>query len=122
MAMDTRAEAPSVAYPGAEPVERIGVATPPLPPHVLLIFGATGDLARRKLLPGLLHLYQASLMPEFRVVGVSVEDISTQDFRDLAREACREFAHHDFSDEDWGDFARRLSYVPVERAEKDLPG
>jgi glucose-6-phosphate 1-dehydrogenase len=36
----------------------------PLRPHVIVLFGATGDLARRKLLPGLFHLAQAGLLPE----------------------------------------------------------
>ena len=43
---------------------------------------ATGDLARRKLLPGLLRLFQAGLMPEFRIVGVSMEEIGDAEFRD----------------------------------------
>ena len=41
-------------------------------PHVIVLFGATGDLAKRKLLPGLYHLYVAGLMPpEFRIIGTS---------------------------------------------------
>ena len=95
---------------------------PALSPHVLLIFGATGDLARRKLLPGLLHLYQAALMPEFRVVGISLEELDDEGFRELAGDACREFAHHGFSEEEWADFSRRLSYVPVDEASQRLPG
>jgi glucose-6-phosphate 1-dehydrogenase len=103
-----------------------------LAPHVILIFGATGDLARRKLLPGLLRLSQAGLMPpEFRIVGVSMEEIGTPRFQDVAEQACREFARHDFSEEDWRGFCRRLSYVPhaagpggirdaVSRAENEL--
>jgi glucose-6-phosphate 1-dehydrogenase len=40
-------------------------------PHVIVMFGATGDLARRKLLPGLLHLFQTGLLPPGRIVGTS---------------------------------------------------
>ena len=40
-------------------------------PHVVVMFGATGDLARRKLLPGLLHLSCSKLAPEMRVIGTS---------------------------------------------------
>jgi glucose-6-phosphate 1-dehydrogenase len=83
-----------------------------LAPHVIVIFGATGDLARRKLLPGLLRLFQAGLMPEFRIVGVSLEEIGDDEFRQFAEPACREFARHAFSEEDWREFCRRLSYVP----------
>src|ERR1700742_2386237 len=105
MATDTQhSGAPAVAYPGGEPIEAVGSVAPPLPPHVLCIFGATGDLARRKLLPGILHLFQANLMPEFRVVGVSIEELSNQEFREFAAEACREFGHHQFDQAEWDDF------------------
>lgn len=103
-------------------MEAVGAVAPSLAPHVLCIFGATGDLARRKLLPGLLHLFQAGLMPEFRVVGVSMEELSETEFRDFAAEACREFGHHQFDQEEWDDFARRLSYLPVNEAPKQLQG
>ena len=79
---------------------------------MIVIFGATGDLARRKLLPGLLRLFQAGLMPEFRIVGVSLEEIGDDEFREFAEDACREFARHAFSEEDWHEFSGRLSYVP----------
>jgi glucose-6-phosphate 1-dehydrogenase len=91
-----------------------------LPPHVIVIFGATGDLARRKLLPGLLRLFQAGLMPEFRIVGVSLEEIGDEEFREFAEPACREFARHAFSEEDWREFSRRLSYVPHSAAPDGL--
>jgi glucose-6-phosphate 1-dehydrogenase len=81
-------------------------------PHVIVIFGATGDLARRKLLPGMLRLSQAGLMPEFRIVGVSMEEIGDAEFQGIAEQACREFARHDFDEEDWHEFCSRLSYVP----------
>jgi glucose-6-phosphate 1-dehydrogenase len=80
---------------------------------VIVIFGATGDLSRRKLLPGLLRLFQAGLMPpEFRIVGLSLEQIDDAGFREFAEPACREYARHAFSEEDWSEFSRRLSYVP----------
>src|SRR6201999_77520 len=107
MAADTQSGAPAIAYPGDEPTEAVGEVGP-LAPHVLCIFGASGDLAWRKLLPGLLHLFQANLMPEFRVVGISWEELSDGDFREFAAGACREFGHHEFDQEEWDDFARRL--------------
>ena len=60
-------------------------------PHVIVLFGATGDLARRKLLPGLLRLFQAGLLEDCRIVGTSLEDLDTEQFVKLAREACDEF-------------------------------
>ena len=61
-------------------------------PHVIVLFGATGDLAARKLLPGLLHLAMSGLMPEYRIVGELTSDLSDEDFRDMARHACDQFA------------------------------
>jgi glucose-6-phosphate 1-dehydrogenase len=102
-----------------------------VPPQAIVIFGATGDLARRKLLPGLLRLFQASLMPPFRIIGVSMEEINDARFRAIAEEACREHARHAFGGEEWHEFSSRLSYVPhaeapaglkqaVDRAEEEL--
>ncbi len=92
----------------------------PIEPHVVVLFGATGDLARRKLLPGLLHLMQAGLLPEFQVVGSSRSELDDEGFRAHAREACDSFARHPFSEEDWADFAPRLSYVPTDGDPKRL--
>ena len=63
-----------------------------LPPHVIVLFGATGDLARRKLLPGLFHLSRAHLLPECRIVATALDDLDDEEYRDLARKACDEFA------------------------------
>ncbi len=92
-----------------------------LAPHVIVIFGATGDLSRRRLLPGLLRLFQAGLMPpEFRIVGISLEEIGDDGFRDFAESACRDFARHAFGEEDWSEFSHRLSYVPHSAAPDGL--
>jgi glucose-6-phosphate 1-dehydrogenase len=56
-------------------------------PHVVVLFGASGDLARRKLIPGLLHLYEADLLHDCRIVGTSLDDLDTEQFVKLAREA-----------------------------------
>jgi glucose-6-phosphate 1-dehydrogenase len=78
---------------------------------VIVLFGATGDLAKRKLLPGLLHLSRSGLMPEFRVVGVSRHDLSDDDLRALALEGVKEFGRLPFDDAEWDRFAARLSHV-----------
>ncbi|MGN6814520.1 MAG: glucose-6-phosphate dehydrogenase, partial [Solirubrobacterales bacterium] len=91
-----------------------------VPPHAIVIFGATGDLARRKLLPGLLRLFQAGLMPEFRIIGVSMEGIGDAEFRGIAERACREFARHAFGGEEWHEFSSRLRYVPHSQAPEKL--
>jgi glucose-6-phosphate 1-dehydrogenase len=106
---------------------------PALPPHVVVLFGATGHLARRKLLPGILHLARAGLLPECRVVGTSLEDLDEQHFRDLALEACRKYARQEVTDAEWAEFSKALTYVAhdrgpeglaecVARAESEMPG
>jgi glucose-6-phosphate 1-dehydrogenase len=87
-----------------------GVTTPD--DHVLVVFGATGDLARRKLLPGLWHLAETGMMPQgYRIVGISPESRSSDAFRDFARQAVEEFGVVAPADGDWAAFAERLSYV-----------
>ena len=62
--------------------------TPDLPPYVLVLFGATGDLASRKLFPGLYRLAAAGRLPEdYRVIGSGRHSPGTDDeFRDQLRE------------------------------------
>jgi glucose-6-phosphate 1-dehydrogenase len=79
--------------------------------HVIVLFGATGDLAARKLLPGLLHLSVSGLMPDYRIIGSSTKDLSDEDFRNIARDACDRFATKKISLHQWANFERRLSFV-----------
>ena len=81
-------------------------------PHVIVLFGATGDLARRKLRPGLMHLSQLGLLGEFEVVGTSLEPLDDDDFRERARAALEKFAHAPASLEEIEAFVSRLSFVP----------
>ena len=81
-------------------------------PHVIVLFGATGDLARRKLLPGLHHLFRAGLLPEqFRIIGSAPPEfaLSDEDFRERAEAACNMFGNCK-PDESWDSFAARLSF------------
>jgi glucose-6-phosphate 1-dehydrogenase len=82
-----------------------------LPPHVIVLFGATGDLARRKLLPGLLRLSHAGLLPEVHIVGTSLEEIDDHTFHDFALNACLEFARRDIVDSHWDAFRSRVRFV-----------
>ncbi len=83
----------------------------PARPYVLVLFGATGDLARRKLLPGLFHLAQAGLLPECRILGTSLEDHDDASFRQFTRAALDEFAHNGVPEDAWHEFAARLSFI-----------
>ncbi len=105
----------------------------PLQPHVIVLFGGAGDLARRKLLPGLMHLWQAGLMPECRIVATSLEDFDDDRYRAFAHQACAEFCSTTFTDQQWASFGRKISYVQqskgtlalaetVAEAERELGG
>jgi glucose-6-phosphate 1-dehydrogenase len=100
---------------------------------VVVLFGATGDLTRRKLLPGLFHLSRTGLIPGCRIVGVSLDDIDVDEFRKVARGALDEFSTRKFTEDQWKTFAASLDYVPlaagaealraaVDRAEQALSG
>jgi glucose-6-phosphate 1-dehydrogenase len=89
-------------------------------PHVIVLFGATGDLARRKLLPGLLRLFEAGLLENSMIVGTSLEEIDTDGFVKLARDACEEFGKGVVTDHRWAPFAQMLSYVPTSHGAKAL--
>jgi len=89
------------------------LSAPPPDPHVIVLFGGTGDLARRKLLPGLLHLFHAGLLPECRIVGVSLDPLDDAAYRKLTREACDQFARREAVRGNWSAFARLLHHVPL---------
>jgi glucose-6-phosphate 1-dehydrogenase len=100
-------------------------------PQVVMLVGATGDLARRKLLPGLFHLCSAGFIPGCRIIGVSLDELDAEGFRAAARSALDEFGSRKVLPAAWDAFAGILDYVPlsggapalkeaVERAERSL--
>ena len=82
-------------------------------PAVLVIFGASGDLTRRKLLPALYHLSRGQrLPPRFSVIGVSKTPISDEAFREQFRGSLREFAEVDPSGDPVAEsLARHIRYL-----------
>jgi len=91
-----------------------GTPAQALDDHVIVLFGATGDLAKRKLLPGMFHLAEANLMPErFRIVGTSLSELADDDFRALARSAVDEFGQKPQTAGSWDSFAARLSFAGI---------
>jgi glucose-6-phosphate 1-dehydrogenase len=102
----------TIAYPspGSRPSRR---DPEPLAPHVIVLFGATGDLAKRKLLPGLAYLQQSKFAPDVRIIGTATEELTADEFRARARDAVEKFGTHRMSDEEWAQFAERLDYVPA---------
>ncbi len=85
----------------------------PKEPQIVVLFGATGDLARRKLLPGLFHLCSAGFIPGFRLIGVSLDEIDADGFRKVARGAIDEFSTRRTEEVHWAEFAGMLDYVPM---------
>src|SRR6186997_797156 len=73
----------TIAYPA--PGSQARRAADTIPPHVIVLFGATGDLSRRKLLPGLAHLALSRLAPPIRIVASSLEEMSDEDFQAFAK-------------------------------------
>ena len=107
----TAAPAQSIAYPapGSRPSRR---EPEHLEPHVIVLFGATGDLSRRKLLPGLTHLALSALTPDVQVVATSLEDMDSEAFRKFAHDAVHEFSTRPLDEAQWATFASKLRYVP----------
>jgi glucose-6-phosphate 1-dehydrogenase len=87
-------------------------------PQAIVIFGASGDLTRRKLLPAFYNLYLQGRMPEgFAIVGYSRTEMTDDGFRRLAHDAVREHSTHPHDGQVWAGFADRLAYVPGEFSE-----
>src|SRR5271154_1952165 len=80
--------------------------------NLLIIFGASGDLTRRKLIPGLYNLACVGCMnPSFEVVGVGRTKMTSEEFRPKLREATSTAGDtRDFSDNRWHEFENRLHY------------
>src|SRR5262245_28745446 len=83
-----------------------------MPATTVVLFGATGDLAKRKLLPGMLHLHETQLLEGLRVVATGLEDLSRDEFLDLMSSSVREHSSHEVSDVDLKEFAERIHWVP----------
>jgi glucose-6-phosphate 1-dehydrogenase len=94
------------------------------PPCVVVIFGATGDLTRRKLLPALYRLTEHRLIPaEFAILGTARQTLSDDEFRAQMQAAIKEFASDEnFDDASWQNFAKRLFYVGGEFNDAELYG
>jgi glucose-6-phosphate 1-dehydrogenase len=91
-----------------------------VPPQAIVIFGASGDLTRRKLLPAFFHLYVEGLLPrEFVIVGFARTEWTDDSFREHAQRSIAEFGRADARGEIWDEFARHLVYF---RGEFDRKG
>ncbi len=86
----------------------------PVNPFDLVLFGASGDLAQRKILPGLYHRFEVGQMPdEARIIGTARTEMDSDGFRDQVRASMKEFAP-EFKAETLDRFLERVEYVPVD--------
>ena len=93
--------------PLVEGLERL-----PVHPTTLVIFGGTGDLAKRKLLPAIYNLAHEGALPErFNLIGVSRGEMTDEEYRDLARESITKFSRRKPDDQVLGSVVSRVRYV-----------
>lgn len=93
---------------------RVGLQQQRIPePNIIVFFGASGDLTKRKLVPALYHLKrERQLPPELTIVGVARREWSDDYFREQMREGVEEFSDGIGSEAVWQDFAQGLFYCP----------
>jgi glucose-6-phosphate 1-dehydrogenase len=126
MSSGTGARRPAAGHTGPRPGS-----------HVIVLFGATGDLAKRKLLPGLFHLAVAGLLPDrYRIVGSAParSSLTDEQFREHARQAVEQFGNTKPAGDAWEAFERSLTFgsadpgdtaplvAAVQKAEKEIGG
>ncbi len=90
------------------------------PPQAIVIFGASGDLTKRKLLPAFYHLFLQGLLPKgFAIIGYARTQMDDAAFREQAHEDVRQFSEHAPGGPVWDDFAKHLSYCPGEFSDEN---
>jgi glucose-6-phosphate 1-dehydrogenase len=92
----------------------------PVPAFDLIVFGAAGDLALRKLVPSLFHRWRDGQIPaQSKIIGVSRTALDDNAYRTLARESFKKFhPGEELDEEEWRSFAERLSYVELDGAKE----
>src|SRR4249919_2064209 len=109
MAVDIKPDPQALAdNPLIEGLERL-----PVPATTLTIFGASGDLARRKLLPALYNLAHEGALPErFHLIGVARKEKAHEDYRAECEEAIRQFSRRKPDDDVLSALLANVKYVP----------
>lgn len=89
-------------------------ALPKANPCTIVIFGATGDLTLRKLLPSLFHLAcEGCMAGAFQIIGIALDPLSNDQFRERLRRSVAESDEQmGFKESEWQKFASRLTYIP----------
>ena len=87
----------------------------PVDPFDLVIFGGTGDLSRRKLLPALFHRFMDEQIPESsRIIGSARSELSRDEYLEMAKSACKESTGENWSEKKWTEFAELLDYQALD--------
>src|SRR5258705_6854531 len=87
----------------------------PRDPCAMVIFGASGDLTKRKLIPALCNLARDQLLPDnFAVVGVARSELTQEEFRRSTAQEARQYAPEAIKPELWSWLEQRLCYIPGE--------
>jgi glucose-6-phosphate 1-dehydrogenase len=106
-----------------------GLERQPIHPTTMVIFGGTGDLAHRKLLPAIYNLAHEGALPErFNLIGVSRSDIPHDDYRAMMRESIQKYSRRKPDDQVLDKLLETVRYVPgtfddgsvYERLDKEL--
>lgn len=89
-------------------------------PTSIIIFGASGDLTQRKLIPSLFNVCRKGRMPkQFRIIGYGNTAYTDEAFRAHLEEGVKKFASYKFKEEQWADFAPNLFYLQGKYDELD---
>lgn len=99
----------TLTQPAEQKIDRKGE---PAGPCLMTIFGASGDLTKRKLIPALYNLLRGNYLPEnFAVVGFAVDAMTNEQFRASLTKACYEIAEAAIEQESWNKFLERVYYM-----------
>jgi len=91
------------------------------PPHIMVIFGASGDLTRRKLMPAIYSLYRDGLLPEqFAVLGLDRQELDDEAFRERLDGDCREFLGADLDAAVWQRTLQAVYHMTVDVTDPDM--
>ena len=81
----------------------------------VVLFGGTGDLVMRKLLPALYHLHRDRMLgDDVSIIGIAREPLDTAQYRQIALEQCRGYLKSDFDEAHWQAFEARIRYRPID--------
>lgn len=92
----------------------------PVAPFDMVVFGGTGDLAMRKLMPALLRRdIDGQIAPESRIIGIGRSPLEDSAYTRRVEESCRREAGEAFTEKSWSAFAHRLHYVALDASHQD---